>query len=131
MPRTSSLRNAGSVQPFGFKDKPGDTRYCLQISQTFGVLHFITLVLLLTETRPTWGWKGQGKEENSVHPRELPWVYVCGLRGMKLLMQQSLSRADIRQMCKERFAVSRAKCFPSTPEQNQPLFPHMEFKSHL
>lgn len=58
-------------------------------------------------------------------------MQVPGLSGMKLLMKQSLPQADINQTCEQRIAVFRAKCSPSTPEQNQSLFPHMELEGHL
>lgn len=58
-------------------------------------------------------------------------MQLPGLRVMKLLMKQSLSQADRSQMCEQRIAVFRAKCSPSTPEQKQSLFPHMELEGHL
>lgn len=88
-------------------------------------------VLLLTETHPTWdGREGKEREQCPCQGGFLG-MQVPGLSGMKLLMKQSLPQADINQMCEQRIAVFRAKCSPSTPEQNQSLFPHMELEGHL
>lgn len=58
-------------------------------------------------------------------------MQIPGLGGVKLLKKELLSQADVSQMCEQRIAVFRAKCSPSTPEQNQSLFPHMELEGHL